>query len=177
MRQRREQPSAGLTESYGFKGSDITVLTDFDATKAAMQAGIKKLVASGRPGDVLLLHYSGHGANVPDKNGDEADERDEILCPTDLDWKSPLTDDWLRKALNRLRKGVRLTVIMDCCHSGTNTRSSVRRTLNPFHAICPTPGTSWPRSRDASSAGRSPAAPTVVQGEAADVGRRGRRPP
>ena len=111
-----------LTESYGFKGSDITVLTDFDATKAAMQAGIKKLVASGRPGDVLLLHYSGHGANVPDKNGDEADERDEILCPTDLDWKSPLNDDWLRKALNRLRKGVRLTVVMDCCYSGTNTR-------------------------------------------------------
>lgn len=112
-----------LTESYGFKGSDISVLTDFAATKAAMQTGIKKLVASGAPGDVLLLHYSGHGANVPDKNGDEADERDEILCPTDLDWKSPLTDDWLRKALNRLRKGVRLTVIMDCCHSGTNTRA------------------------------------------------------
>ena len=41
-----------LTESYGFKGSDITVLTDFDATKAAMQAGIKKLVAT--PGVVLV---------------------------------------------------------------------------------------------------------------------------
>jgi len=111
-----------LTEFYGFKGPDITVLTDFAATKAAMQAAIRKLVAGGRPGDVLLLHYSGHGANVPDKNGDEADQRDEILCPTDLDWKSPLTDDWLRKTLDRLRKGVHLTVIMDCCHSGTNTR-------------------------------------------------------
>jgi len=111
-----------LTESYGFKGSDITTLTDFAATKKAMQAAIRKLVAGGRAGDVLLLHYSGHGANVPDKNGDEADERDEILCPTDLDWKDPLTDDWLRSALNRLRKGVSLTLIMDCCHSGTNTR-------------------------------------------------------
>ncbi|MGH7335592.1 MAG: caspase family protein [Candidatus Rokuibacteriota bacterium] len=111
-----------LTESYGFKGSDIAVLTDFAATKTAMQAAIRTLVSGGRPGDVLLLHYSGHGANVPDKNGDEADHRDEILCPTDLDWKDPLTDDWLRKTLDRLRKGVRLTVIMDCCHSGTNTR-------------------------------------------------------
>jgi hypothetical protein len=111
-----------LTEAYGFKGSDITVLTDFAATKKAMQAAIQKLVRGGRAGDVLLLHYSGHGANVPDKDGDEADERDEILCPTNLDWKDPLTDDWLRKTLDRLGKGVSLTVIMDCCHSGTNTR-------------------------------------------------------
>jgi hypothetical protein len=111
-----------LTEYYGFKSADITELIDYAATKKAMQSAISKLVRGGRSGDVLLLHYSGHGANVPDKNGDEADHRDEILCPTDLDWKSPLTDDWLRTTLNRLRKGVSLTVIMDCCHSGSNTR-------------------------------------------------------
>ncbi len=111
-----------LTEHYGFRPADITELIDYAATKKAMQSAIRKLVAAARAGDVLLLHYSGHGANVPDKNGDEADHRDEILCPTDLDWKAPLTDDWLRTTLNRLRKGVSLTVIMDCCHSGTNTR-------------------------------------------------------
>ena len=71
-----------------------------------------------------LLHYSGHGSNVPDDdNGDEADGRDEILCPTDLDWKDPMRDDWLRKTLDGLKAGVNLTVIMDCCHSGTNTRA------------------------------------------------------
>ena len=59
---------------------------------------------------------------MPDKNGDEAERRDEILCPTDLDWKKPFLDDWLRQTLNGLRAGVSLTVIMDCCHSGTNTR-------------------------------------------------------
>jgi uncharacterized caspase-like protein len=111
-----------LIDHYGFKPADIAELIDFAATKKAMQTAIRQLVKSGRAGDVLLLHYSGHGANVPDKNGDEADHRDEILCPTDLDWKDPLTDDWLRITLNRLRRGVSLTVIMDCCHSGTNTR-------------------------------------------------------
>ena len=55
--------------------------------------------------------------------GDEADNRDEILCPTDLDWKKPLRDDWLRKTFDKLKAGVSLTVIMDCCHSGTNTRA------------------------------------------------------
>jgi hypothetical protein len=112
-----------LVEQYGFAKKDIVTLTDFDATKKAMQAGIRELVSSGRAGDVLLFHYSGHGSNVPDADGDEADSRDEILCPTDLDWKDPLTDDWLRKAFDKLRAGVSLTVIMDCCHSGTNTRA------------------------------------------------------
>ncbi len=69
-----------------------------------------------------MLHYSGHGSNVPDKRGDEADHRDEILCPTDLDWKAPLLDDWLRTTFDTLNRGVNLTVIVDCCHSATNTR-------------------------------------------------------
>jgi hypothetical protein len=112
-----------LTQYYGFSGKDITVLTDLKATKKAMQAAIQKLVAGGKKGDVLLLHYSGHGSNVPDDNGDEADKREEILCPTDLDWKDPFRDDWLRQTFDTLKPGVNLTVIMDCCHSGTNTRA------------------------------------------------------
>lgn len=112
-----------LTRYYGFKADDIAVLTDLAATKKAIQAAIEELVCQGQPEDVLLLHYSGHGANVPDDDGDEADNRDEILCPTDLDWKDPLRDDWLRATFDKLRTGVSLTVIMDCCHSGTNTRA------------------------------------------------------
>jgi hypothetical protein len=112
-----------LVDFYGFKKGDIAILTDEKANQAAMQKGIKALVAGGRKGDVLLLHYSGHGANVPDNNGDEADRRDEILCPHDLDWKKPLLDDWLRTTFDKLRAGVSLTVIMDCCHSGSNTRA------------------------------------------------------
>jgi hypothetical protein len=112
-----------LVKYCGFRAANVRVLTDFKATKKAMQGAITSLVTSGRKGDVLFLHYSGHGSNVPDRNGDEADRRDEILCPTDLDWKDPLTDDWLRTTFNKLRPGVRLTVVMDCCHSGTNTRA------------------------------------------------------
>lgn len=112
-----------LTRYYGFAGKDITILTDLKATKKAMQTAIQKLIGGAKKGDVLLLHYSGHGSNVPDDDGDEADKRDEILCPTDLDWKDPFRDDWLRKAFDKLKAGAGLTVIMDCCHSGTNTRA------------------------------------------------------
>ena len=115
--------AAVLVEFHGFKKGDLTVLTDGAATKKAMQAGIKALVRDSKKGDVALLHYSGHGSNVPDDNGDESDGRDEILCPTDLDWDDPLRDDWLRTTLDTLRAGVSFTAIMDCCHSGTNTRA------------------------------------------------------
>ena len=112
-----------LTTYDGFSAQDITSLTDLQATKKAMQSAIQKLITGGKKGDTLLLHYSGHGSNVPDDNGDEADHRDEILCPTNLDWNDPLRDDWLRATFNKLRAGVNLTVIMDCCHSGTVTRA------------------------------------------------------
>ena len=113
-----------LQNLYGFDAADITMLTDLAATKKAMQEAIEGLVAGGKRGDVLLLHYSGHGSNVPDDNGDEEDDnRDEILCPTDLDWNDTLRDDWLRSVFDGLRDGVNLTVITDSCHSGTVTRA------------------------------------------------------
>jgi hypothetical protein len=116
---------AVLTEFGGFKKSDITTLVDTAATKKAMMAGIQALVKSSKKGDVALLHYSGHGSHVPDDeaNRDEADGRDEILCPTDLNWDDTLRDDWLRQTFDQLRSGVQFTAIMDCCHSGTNTRA------------------------------------------------------
>jgi hypothetical protein len=115
--------SAALVMFQGFKRRDITVLTDLAATKKAIQSGITTLLRSSKKGDVAVVHFSGHGSHVPDDNRDEADGRDEILCPADLDWDDPLRDDWLRKTLDTVPAGVNLTVIMDCCHSGTNTRA------------------------------------------------------
>jgi len=60
---------------------------------------------------------------VPDRNGDETTDRlDEILCPHDLDWDHPLTDDDLAAACADIPEGALLTVILDCCHSGTGLR-------------------------------------------------------
>jgi len=145
--------SAALVEFYGFSKKDITVLTDGAATKKAMEAGIKALVRDSKKGDVALLHYSGHGSNVPDDNDDEADGRDEILCPTDLDWKDPLRDDWLRSTFDGLRDGVSFTAIMDCCHSGTNTREFLppdapvkqRYLPSPWGLVAAESGRSLPR--------------------------------
>jgi metacaspase-1 len=133
--------SAALVEFHGFKKSDITVVTDLAASKKAMQAGIKALIRDSKKGDVALVHYSGHGSHVPDDNRDEADGRDEILCPTDLDWDDPLRDDWLRAALDGVKAGVNLTVIMDCCHSGTNTREVLPPDAPVKQRYLPSPST------------------------------------
>lgn len=128
-----------LSRFHGFPKRNITALTDTRATKKAMEAAIKRLIAKSRAGDVLLLHFSGHGSNVPDDNGDEADNRDEILCPTNLDWQDPFRDDWLRTEINKLRAGVSLTLLMDCCHSGTNTRALPRPDAPRIERFLPCP--------------------------------------
>jgi len=116
-----------LTRHYGFTDpGGIRILTDHRATTAAILEGLAWLVDGVASGDSLVFHYSGHGSQVPDRNGDERDGLDEILCPYDLDWAHPLTDDDLAAAVAPIPKGALLTVILDCCHSGTGLREPSR---------------------------------------------------
>ena len=46
-----------------------------------------------RPGDYLFFHYSGHGGQQADKDGDEADGKDETLVPLDYQTAGQITDD------------------------------------------------------------------------------------
>jgi len=113
-----------LKSRYGFPGDgNMRILTDARATTKAILDGLAWLTAGTSPGDSLVFHYSGHGSQVPDRNGDETTDRlDEILCPYNLDWDHPLTDDDLAAACAGVPKGALLTVILDCCHSGTGLR-------------------------------------------------------
>lgn len=132
--------SEALIQYYGFTRRNIVTLLDLAATKKAMEQGIVELLRGAQSGDTLLLHYSGHGAHVPDDDrGEEADGRDEILCPTDLDWRKPLRDDWLRESFDKMKAGVKLTVIMDCCHSGSNTRELPRPDAKVVARYLPSP--------------------------------------
>ena len=112
-----------LLTLFDFSDADITTCTDLDADKGAIERGLADLVDGAQAGDVLYFHFSGHGSNVPDNNGDEADNRDEIFCPTDLNWQDPLLDDSFRTVLDQVPEGVNLTMVTDCCHSGTITRA------------------------------------------------------
>lgn len=80
--------------------------------------GFKWLRDGAKAGDSLILHYSGHGGSIKDTDGDEEDGMDETLCPVDYQENGVIVDDEVHAVLvKRLPKGVRLTAIMDCCHS------------------------------------------------------------
>jgi len=106
-----------LTEQYGF--TDVRMLLDEEATTKAMLNNLRWLVADAKSGDILYFHYSGHGSQLRDKSGDEADGLDEIICPVDLNWiDKVITDDQLKSIFGGVPVGVNLTVTLDCCNSG-----------------------------------------------------------
>jgi len=114
-----------LISRFGYAEEDITVLTDADATRAGILAAIATLVSQTQPGDRVYLHYSGHGSQVKDLDGDEEDGLDETIMPHDA--RTPdvpdITDDELNLLLAPLDAGAAL-VVLDSCHSGTATRAA-----------------------------------------------------
>lgn len=112
-----------LIRVYGFNADNIRVLTDERATKEAILERLTWLVDKLALGDEIVFDYSGHGSQIRDREGEELnDQMDEILCPHDLNWDDPLTDDMLAKIFSVVPEGVYLTVIVDACHSGTITK-------------------------------------------------------
>ncbi|RGB33249.1 caspase domain-containing protein [Rhizophagus diaphanus] len=116
-----------LTGHYGFEESNMKILTDEQSpnselfpTRENIIKAIKWLVHDPQENDSYFFHYSGHGGQVKDDAGDEEDGFDETIMPVDFMTNGQIIDDELHALMVApLPKGVRLTVIFDCCHSGT----------------------------------------------------------
>jgi len=106
----------------GKRDFDVRLLLDAEATGEAMRAGIRERLAAAGSGDVVVITYSGHGTWVPDRDGDEPDRRDEALCPHDISTNGPLLDDELFDLFSERRRGTRVVLVSDSCHSGSVTR-------------------------------------------------------
>lgn len=102
--------------SRGF--TDIKMIQEADATTIGIVKGLEWLTTGVSPGDVIVFHYSGHGSQIPSQT--EVDGFEEIICPVDLNWMDKvITDVTLSDIFNKVPNGVNVTVILDCCHSGT----------------------------------------------------------
>jgi hypothetical protein len=113
-----------LERGFRDEPESMVILTDDNPNKLPLRANIitscEWLVKDAQPGDSPFFHYSGHGEQVPDKDGDEVDGLDETILPLDFKKEGYIVDDDLHKLLVRpLQKGVRLTAVFDSCHSGT----------------------------------------------------------
>ena len=122
-----------LTGPFGFPEDHITVLTDGQATQDAIRGAMKALVQRVGNGDIVVFHYSGHGSQMTDLEGDEPDGLDETIVPYDSG-RAPhpnrdIKDDeiylWLKELTGKTSN---VTLVFDCCHSGTITREI----LDPF---------------------------------------------
>ncbi|KAJ3362111.1 Ca(2+)-dependent cysteine protease [Allomyces arbusculus] len=111
-----------LRDVYGFEDENMRLLTDdgrsdTEPTANNIRNALKWLVKGAKAGDSLFFSFSGHGSGVEDTDGDELDGRDEALWACDANY---INDDELHRLLVKsLPKGVRLTVLFDCCESGT----------------------------------------------------------
>ncbi|KAK9441298.1 Metacaspase-1 [Metarhizium brunneum] len=118
--------TAYLAEHFGYRREDMVILTDdqqnpmSQPTKQNILRAMHWLVKDARPNDALFFHYSGHGGQTKDLDGDEADGYDEVIYPVDFRQTGHITDDEMHRIMVRpLQAGVRLTAIFDSCHSGT----------------------------------------------------------
>ncbi|KAK3219127.1 hypothetical protein Dsin_013097 [Dipteronia sinensis] len=112
---------ACLLERYGFSEDNITVLIDTDRsctepTGKNIRKTLSNLVRSAKRGDVLFVHYSGHGTRLPAETGEDDDTGyDECIVPCDMNL---ITDDDFREFVDQVPEGCRLTIVSDSCHSG-----------------------------------------------------------
>ncbi|GMY33089.1 metacaspase-5-like [Fagus crenata] len=110
-----------LVDKYGYSEADITVLIDTDdsytqPTGKNIRRALRDLVRSAEPGDLLFVHYSGHGTRLPAETGEDDDTGyDECIVPSDMNL---ITDDDFRELVDQIPEGCRLTIVSDSCHSG-----------------------------------------------------------
>ncbi len=114
---------ADTLDSLGFQ---VKRIVDRDATRSAIVQGLRDLIVDAREGDELVFQYAGHGTQVEDDDGDEASGFDQAFVPINYDKGVLLLDDDFHRETEALRKGAFLTLFMDCCHSGSNSRFAPR---------------------------------------------------
>lgn len=121
-------------EKQGFTIKNI--LQDEQATKEGIINAFKSLTAETSKGDIIAIHFSSHGQQIYDDNGDEVDGLDEAIVAYGAHVKysesykgeSHLRDDELGDLLEELRMKAgtngNVIVSIDACHSGTGTRGN-----------------------------------------------------
>lgn len=134
------------------KGFEIFSLIDSQATKANVINALNKLVLKTSTGDIVYVHFSGHGQLIEDLNNDEQEAFDQSFICYDACFSSQynmsgtaykgqnhLIDDELFPLLNQLKRTVGATgeviVVFDSCYSGGADRGEMIDDLNPDSEI------------------------------------------
>jgi len=122
-----------LTTRWGFQPEAVRTLVDAQASRSAILDGIDALARDSRPGDLVLIYYSGHGtspldpraAGLPLPHGSGAlTAWDGVLEPPDRVIPSLLVGrtDLVPRLTTLDRGGRQVVVLIDACYSANATR-------------------------------------------------------
>ena len=115
-----------IVSRFNFKGKNIDTLMDDVATRDGILHAMNDLLQKCNSGDIAFIFYAGHGSQVTNSlSATKADKLDETIVPSDT-WKEgvrDIRDKELAAVFNKfIDKKIKLTVIFDCCHSGSISR-------------------------------------------------------
>lgn len=110
-----EDMAAFIESKFTFADDSITKLTDSAATADGIRAALATFIKGVVPGDRLLLHFSGHGAQI-----DGVD----CCCPQDFDWspEHAIDANEFASTFAAIPVGVEFIWVSDSCHSGDLAR-------------------------------------------------------
>ena len=120
-----------LATRFHYPRQNMTVLVDQAATRHAILGAIDALIGEVRPGDRVLIYYSGHGTSSldPGTHGFGMDPTTGAIVPTDLDPKGDVLAQLivgnrdLRPRFLRLEEKAEVLVVFDACFSGESVKS------------------------------------------------------
>jgi uncharacterized caspase-like protein len=106
-----------VSPAGGFDVANVELLLDSQATRRAIEDGLTRIESKARPGDVVLLYISSHGAPPNDRGNMNIVTWDTRARPRHEIFLTSLTDERLGRFIRAMDK-VRLAVVLDTCYSG-----------------------------------------------------------
>jgi metacaspase-1 len=126
-----------LVNRFGFNSQDVVMLLNQDATRQGILDAVEEhLIKQAKPGDVAVLHFSGHGSLVRDPDPIYINPNTgrglagtlvpvDGALPGDAETREGIVADIMGHTLFLLMSAIQtenLTVVLDSCHSGASTR-------------------------------------------------------
>lgn len=131
-------------EGQGFKA--IKVVKDEEATIKGITNSLNDLIAASNPGDVVVIHFSSHGEQIEDQNGQKINGLEECIVSFDAKlasndttpskeefdklkagyFREDVFGTFVNKLRSKLGKNGDLAIFLDLCHASTGTRGDVK---------------------------------------------------
>ena len=123
-----------LRDRYGFAASNITRLENHQATGERIREELGRLSQRADRDKLVVVHYSGHGSRMTDREGDSPGGFDETIVPHDSGRRdttsgrydhrtTDISNDEIHAWLVRMgERKPSVMLLFDTCHSGKSSR-------------------------------------------------------